>query len=341
MKCIYTKETLVSGDKRLKPSQEHIIPLALGGSNGFVTNDVCAEANAHAGNEIDDEVSSLLPYLMLRHRYQLRGNRKVIPKIKLTGEFLDLDAPASVDIDDEGNLAFNFSNEQQVSGQIFTLGATEERARFLLNGRLKSAKKQEAHLFTPYGEIKDEEDIEIALLCAERNEGKTFHGTIRLDMKEYHAAVARLYAKIALGLAHRVLGPDWTFGAGGDLYRSELFRKSSDATPYKIKGRIAESPPGNLAGIFQIRQGVHSFGIFPLPQSRSSIAVVALFGGECGVAIMDLAYDWSPEVERALSTNKALECFFEIPIDKDISKRRLITKSLQDLANEAMARNLL
>ena len=339
MRCIYTGHELIDGDDRFRPSHEHIIPLALGGSNGFVTDEVCADANARAGNDIDDAVASLLPYLMLRHRYQLRGNRKVIPKVKLQGEFLDLKAPASVDIDDQGDMAFRFDDEQQISGNMFTLGTTEERARFLLNGRLKSAQKRKAHLLTPYGEIKDEEDIEIALLCAQRNEGRNFKGRITIDVKEYHAAIARLHVKIALGLANKVLGHAWTFSEGGDLFRSELFRSARDAVPYKIKGQIAEKVPGNVAAICQVKAGYHTLAVFPC--GSQTLAIIALFGGECGICVMDLNHDWSTDVEDALSNNNEIPCLFEVPIHKDVSQRRLAAKSLQALAAEAALRNLI
>ena len=175
-RCIYTGDDLDVSDPRLSPSQEHIIPLALGGSHQFVTNDVSAIANSRAGREIDDEIASLLPFLMQRHRYRLRGNRNVVPNVKIKGKFLDLNAKARVDIDVDGNLSFQFEDEQSTKGNLFALTSTEERVRFLLKGRLEQAKKRQMSLVTPFGSVTDEEDIEIALLLADRNEGRQFKG---------------------------------------------------------------------------------------------------------------------------------------------------------------------
>jgi hypothetical protein len=70
-RCIYTGAVLDPTSEKLRASYEHIIPLALGGSNQFTTNDVCAEANSLAASEIDDAVAASFPFLMLRQKYSL------------------------------------------------------------------------------------------------------------------------------------------------------------------------------------------------------------------------------------------------------------------------------
>jgi hypothetical protein len=187
-RCIYTADVLDPLSEQLKPSHEHIIPLSLGGSNQFTTDDVSLTANSAAGEQIDDKVASSFPFLTLRHRYKLIGNRKTIPSVKISGEFVDINAPARLDINAAGNLEFTFENEQKTSGQITILGSTEDRVRFLLRGRLEQAKQRKRRLVTEFGEIKDEEDIEVALLLADRNEGREFKGKITIDAAAFNAA---------------------------------------------------------------------------------------------------------------------------------------------------------
>lgn len=222
-RCIYTGQKLDNNHPKFKPSYEHIIPLSLGGADDFTTHEVCYDANTRAANDIDDAVASLLPFLMLRRKCKLRGNRRGIPNAKLRGEFPEINAKARLDIDVDGKITFQFNNETQTSGNVITLASTEDRVRFLLKGRLEQAKRRQRPLPTPLGTISDEEDIEVALELAERREAGNLKGNIILNPKEYDLARFRLILKIALGLGHRVLGPEWTFGPGGHLLRQGLF----------------------------------------------------------------------------------------------------------------------
>lgn len=326
-RCIYTGFDLDPADEKLKPSHEHIIPLALGGSNQLVTNDVSAAANSRAGNEIDDAVSSLLPFLMLRHRYGLQGNRKTIPNVKLSGEFLDIDAPARLDIAPNGDLSFQFENEQRIQGQIISLSSTEERVRFLLKGRLIQAQKRQLSLITPFGEIADEEDIEIALMLAERNEGKEFKGRITINVPDYHFAVARLVTKIALGLGHRVLGPEWTFGPGGHTLRQNIWRRPGVRGLTDLRGTLHADLPENLTRLFGPVADHHVMSV--LPGGKKTVAVIALFGGEAGTAIIDLGYDSRRLVGKALKKGEPFHCAFAIPLQ---GSRTLRSLSLQEIA---------
>ncbi len=338
-RCIYTGVDLNPTDDKLKPSHEHIIPLALGGSNQFVTDDVSADANSRAGKEVDDAVASLLPFLMLRHRYKLRGNRKTIPNVKLAGEFLDLDAAARLDITADGNLSFQFENEQQTEGRLFTLASTEERVRFLLKGRLAQAQKRQMSLITPFGEISDEEDIEIALMLADRNEGKQFKGHITIDVRKYHHAFARLITKIAIGLGHRVLGPEWTFGPGGHRLRQNLWRKLDDRSIPEIRGTLQADLPENLNKMFGPVDDHHVMSV--LPGGGHTKAVISLFGGAAGTAIVDLGFDARRTVNRAIKEGRPFDCAFAIPIDENVTNRKLQTANLQQIADFGVENELI
>lgn len=337
-RCIYSGLHLDDQDEKLKTSLEHVIPLSLGGSNQFTTRDVSSDANSKAGNRIDDAVASLLPFLMLRQKYKLVGNRKTIPNVKIKGEFIDIGARANLDIKSNGELDFRFIDEQRTEGKIFTISTTEERARFLLNGRLQSAKGRNLSLLTPYGQITDEEDIEVALELADRNEGKRFKGSIQINTLEYHFAVANLMVKIALGLGHKVLGPEWTFGPGGHLLRQNLYRRPTDRGLSNVSGSIHAESPDTLINVFHIIPDHHVMAIIPM--GKTTLAVISLFGGETGVCIINLNYD-----SRRLFLGKkgqvsTLQSVFAIPLVHQGS-RPLIGKTLAEVANSALERNIL
>ncbi len=337
-RCVYTGKKLEAGHPEFRPSNEHIIPLSLGGSNQFTTNDVALEANNRAGRDIDDAVASALPFLTLRHHYKLVGHRKTIPNIKLQGEFLDLQANASMDIDVDGTIKFEFEDEQQTTGQVITLGSTKERVRFFLTGRLAQAEKRGLNLLTPYGNITDAEDIEIALMLADRNEGNQFKGTITIDMSEYHFSLVRLMIKIALGLGHRVLGPEWTFSPGGHSLRKDLFRRPEDRTRPSTHGTLYARLPNKLHHLIGIHRDQHSMMVAPI--GKKTVAIIALFGGDTGVAIIDLGYDSRSFFQRAMKEGRPVECAFTIPLNTTGS-RPFRGQSIEEIAHFGAANGLL
>ncbi|KQU01819.1 hypothetical protein ASG60_18385 [Methylobacterium sp. Leaf469] len=339
-RCIYTGKSLVPGDEKLKPSHEHIVPLALGGSNGLTTDDVSADANARAGKEIDDAVASLLPYLTLRHRYGLKGNRQTIPSVVLKGQFEEgSTAHATMEISAGADVTFTFQKEQTVAGTVATGGqlvsfdTTEERTRFLLQKRLEQARARNLKIFTPFGQVKDEEDIEIALMLADRADQGRFKASLSIDVAAIQFAVAKLMTKIALALGHRVLGPEWTFSGSGDLLREGLWTPLG-AKPPAIKGTLTAQIEQSLGPILHVKADHHVLAV--LPAGTKTVAIIALFGGELGIATIDLGID---TMARFLNGEDAARggCVFAIPLHSEVGKRRLESRTLQEVADAAAA----
>lgn len=331
-RCIYTGDTLIPEDENLKASREHIVPLALGGSDQFVTWDVSAAANSRAGNEIDDNVASLLPFLGLRHKFRLQGNRRTIPNVALRGEFAEIPgAVATLEIDSDANISVRFHDEQQTTGQVISMGSTEERIRLLLNARLVQARKRNLNIITPFGPIRDEEDIEIVILIAQRKQGKQFKTSLTFDVGAYHFAVVRLTIKIALALGHRVLGPTWTFGPSGDLLRQGLWTASSLGEAPKIRGSLGDNTNHALGPILGIALDKHVMAV--LPVAHQTVAIIALFGGVGGVATIDLGIDSLAFFENVEDEARG-GCVFEILLNSDGS-RRFASRTFKEVANDA------
>src|SRR5215216_3922274 len=92
-RCLYTGRNLdpASTLDEYIPSEEHIIPLALGGLDSFIIpREVSKAANTRAGNEIDDRLARHALALGLRQKYRLVGHRKTLPTFQLDGEFVDI-----------------------------------------------------------------------------------------------------------------------------------------------------------------------------------------------------------------------------------------------------------
>src|SRR3954464_12183897 len=89
-RCLYTGRNLdpASTLDKYIPSEEHIIPLALGGHNSFIIpREVSKEANHQVGKEIDGRLATTALVLGLRQKYRLAGHRKTLPTLQLDGEF--------------------------------------------------------------------------------------------------------------------------------------------------------------------------------------------------------------------------------------------------------------
>jgi hypothetical protein len=334
-RCIYTGVTLVPGDQKLKPSREHIVPVALGGSDSLVTTDVSADANSRAGHDIDDEVAGLLPFAMLRNQYGLKGNRRTVPKIILKGYFEEIPGVgATLEFDSDAGLSVHFQGEQIENGQVIQIGSTADRIRFLLNARLKQARTRNRQLLTQFGPIKDEEDIEISLLLAPRTQGRQFRSRLSFDLAAYHHAMARLMIKMALGLGHRVLGPTWTFSPSGDLLRRGLWSSRNAKEIPPILGSLTDGTSHPLRSHLGIGPGKHVMAV--LPVERQTVALIALFGGAMGVATINLGVDSLEFFENGADAARG-GCVFEITMGENGSKH-FSRRTFQQLANDSAAR---
>ncbi|UEM17948.1 hypothetical protein J4G43_053025 (plasmid) [Bradyrhizobium barranii subsp. barranii] len=210
--------------------------------------------------------------------------------------------------------------------------------RFFLRGRLEQAKQRKLHLYTQFGEITDDEDIEIALLVANRNEGREFKASVTVDVAAFNEARARLMVKIALGLGHRVLGPEWTLGPGGMMLRSHLFPGEKDLNFGSLKGTIDANVPPVVAEIVGLANNRHVMAVLPI--GKSTCAFISLFGGQVGTAVVDLGYDSRRKFNRAVNKGERLDCAFSIPLDVS-GARPLETRSIHELANNANLKGIL
>ena len=339
-RCIYTGKKLDPSDAKLKPSREHILPLSLGGVDGFVTDDVSAIANSLASTQIDDYVASVLPVLILRQKYGLVGHRKVAPKLSLKGSFDDVQANAVLSIAADGQIICEFDDEQKTRGSLIELGSTEDRVRFFLKNRLVQAKKHGMLLLTEHGEIRDAEDIEIALLVAERSNAQDFKARISIDLKDYQFAVARLMIKVALGLGHKILGSEWTFGPGGHHLRAFLFQKPDAPMRNKLHGTIipAENLSADIRQLLRLRSDHHTLAV--LPQGKRTVAFIALFGGDIGIAIIDLGTDQRRRFRKVLQANapSSIPFLYEISL---VKPRSLTIQDFRAVADSGVAAGLL
>lgn len=335
-RCIYTGIELDPNDPDACPSHEHIVPMSLGGSNQFVTDDVARKANNRAGQEIDNAVASLLPYLILRQKYGLRGHRGGVPDVTMRGRFCDLEVEAVARFTASGEIEFDLKDEHRTQGRLIEIGGTEERVKFLVSQRLKQAKSKGLSLVTKAGDIRDQEDVDIALMLETRQEGKQFEAELAIDLRDFNFAVARLSLKIALGLGHRVLGSKWSRGAGAHRLRMDLFRKPSDPSIAKIRGQVSMELHPDLKAVLGVYPDHHIFAVVP---GKITTAIIALFGGELGTSVIPLGSDSRRHFEREAKKGQPLQAVLAIPLHHEGS-RPLLRRTWEEIAASSAAASL-
>jgi hypothetical protein len=161
--------------------------------------------------------------------------------------------------------------------------------------------------------------------------GQEFKASLTFDLTAYHFAVARLMTKIALGLGHRVLGPEWTFGPGGELLRKGLWTVPGDKPP-PICGTISDQVNQVFGPLLGIAPNKHVMAVMGGPKTA---AIIALFGGELGIAAIDLGIDTQAFFENFGDEARG-GCVFEIPLTSELSQRRLVSRTFRQVANDAV-----
>lgn len=287
-RCIYTGIDLVPDDPELQGSLEHIIPLSLGGSNSFTTPDVSRSANNRAGNEIDDKVASLFAVTILRNQLQLAGHRGKVPDVRMEGTFLDMASQpsATMVVESNGSVAFNIKGMQSGTDGEIKISGQENWVAKMLAHRLRQARHRGGHLLTPFGDITDEEDIEIAVAIADGENGSEFKTQLSFDLRAHQRALQHFAVKVGMCLGHQVFGPEWTFGPDGLRLRRALF-PGNDKAMSKIRGTLYADLAKPVEEMLDLAPDRHSLAVFRF--NNTGVALIALFGGRLGVAAIGLS----------------------------------------------------
>lgn len=290
-RCIYCRSEMSTDDPcgDLVPSKEHIIPWALGGSNGCVTWDASRKQNNELGTLIDAPFLSFLPIAIKRHELRLESQGGVIPPIILKAKSLNNNEPIDVTIDVDGNISYAHQttvitdvkdrhSEQLVAG-------SRERVFEILRGMLASAASKNRALYSVSGlQMQTVEDFEPDFVVEETNELKA---SIALDTSVWIRGIC----KIVLGLGHVAMGPEWSFGVDGDRFRSILYCDRRDWPHSCLRGFSAGRLPDSVSNVLGITEDVrrkcmHTISV--IPGEKECHAALSLFGGEVPEALISL-----------------------------------------------------
>lgn len=283
-KCIYREVTLNSN----KPedddtaSDEHIIPWAIGGSDGFIIRDASKVANNDLGSEVDARFVNMLPLAIMRHRLQLKSQNGNIAPIIWRGESPD-GIGATVTIEAGGNLNVDVKlavtkPEKGQQGPIVVSGPPE-KVEPILAGLLKGIRRRNEIIYSEDGKIletlDDFSEISNSFMVDQ----------VHLRVEYFNKEIwVRGMLKIALAAGHKILESDWTFGPSAANIRQIVMNPRKDwpkALPRGfIAGELNRSLRLALGKNATVRdQNMHTVAVLPAGESGAGIIAISLFGG--------------------------------------------------------------
>jgi len=292
-RCIYVPDKELNDrhpSDDFTKSLEHIVPWAIGGSNGFSTQDVSTKANNDLGTQIDAPLARLLPVAILRHQLKLTGQSGKIPPIELDAIATKNGADTRIALHADGRV--EFVPDLQVKKAPLTNGAEivdisggrADVERVLQNMREK-AERTGKKFHTSGGELLSSSlDFEQQYESVELDEFKI--PDIHLLFPEFNQKVwARGIMKMVLGLGHKALGPEWTFGEWGNRVRRFLSDDEDQWPKEQMKGRLTGRLPKEVSKILGITSASleryeHVLAVLPADNNKQLMAVVSLFGGK-------------------------------------------------------------
>jgi len=282
--CVYRGITLNNNDPADDDtaSLEHIIPWAIGGSNGLATRDASKKGNNDLGSDVDAPFANTLPLAFMRHKLELKSNSGNIPPIIWKGqtEYGDK-ATFTLNADGSSELDLGLKVERPPKGQAgrMTVAGSHEKAVQTLEGMLKGMRKRGETAYSQNGKLL--ESVDDFLAISEQRLVDNARFSVEYFNKE---AWGRGILKIVLALGHHMLGPEWSQGVGADPIR-EIVMNSPDKWPAKIpRGYIAGKWHTSFRRILgktkAVHDGfVHTVAILPGTEDGRAIGLVSLFGG--------------------------------------------------------------
>ncbi len=289
-RCIYRTSVRLNRDKPPNDdtaSVEHIVPWAVGGSNGCTTSDASKKGNNDLGSSVDAPFSNLLPIAAKRHLLGIEGISGDIPPIEFHATATTTGTPARIFLHADGKVEYKVDPEVEPpkpasngEGSVRRINGTPGQVAAILDGMLKKAKRRGDRLHTHSGrpiltvdDIKEEVEVE-------------YLDSFKARVTAFDQVVwTRGIMKIVLGLGHKVLGPEWTFGPNGDLIRSYLSDDPATWESKGVRGRIVHRLDRTLEHVLGITpvskdRYTHTIAVLPAVRDLGMTAVVQLFGGK-------------------------------------------------------------
>lgn len=274
--CIYSGDPL---DPEPRPP-EHIIPLSMGGSNDFVTNDVCSKANHRAGSEIDGALADDVFVKIYRQKFALVGYSHDVPNVefplvpkeanvKNAGRFVIPPVGAAFPVlppSVQGSIA-----ESLATGRPIRIEAQTENAREIAENLFRRVKAKGLALRAIDGrQLNSPEEL---LATGIRSTEDTVHAGYQIASTLHK--LERFALKASIAYAHKVLGDAFSQSDDAKHLRNQLWHRTARWSATGLEGRVG-AIPGSLAARIDLPDNFHTLQLTFIDDGV--IAFGALFG---------------------------------------------------------------
>lgn len=210
-RCIYCLKSLVPREEATVPlnsSLEHIIPYALGGSDGLATRDACVGCNGNLGRTVDSACINQPLIVMTRHQFGLKGQSGTIPDLVLPAHSTDGNEPATMTMPHGQPVTFKHKpivlrQEESFGEQIMVVGNDGDVVK-IVSGIADKARRQGYRVVDPASGA--DLDIPSSVGTAPIEAFSEYKVGFAVDDAAFHRAIV----KIAFGFAHLIFGWRWT-----------------------------------------------------------------------------------------------------------------------------------
>lgn len=326
-RCLYTYAQLNSNTPPddLSATLEHIVPYALGGSDGFSIPYCSKKANNDFGRDIDAPFIALPIVGFKRHMLGLKSYAGIVPEIRAKGDCVELGTPCDVVFPYQASPYADFGVSVAGgidAGQISFTGSPD-RLRGAVQSLIKKVDRKGLQLLSE--KLQPIATFEDAIEAGRSATGETLHFRLNLGHDQFFVPWTKGLLKMALGLGALALGEAWAFSPDADRIRSCLLSQPEAFSTYGLMGTTTSRIPPEIAAMMGVSAGHHSLAV--LPYEDRMVAYISLFGGEMMDAMIDLGNGPS-DIKLVNDTlPPQWECVFQI----DPTTRKLTKLSLAEV----------
>ncbi len=264
-----------AGDRKLRPSREHIIPAALGGPDALCTFDVCESCNSTLGETTDGDLMREQIISIERQKFGLPGYSGRIPDVVMkarsmqTGTAYEMRIPPVGDVSYDTRPIVDRAVNPDGSECVEVSGSREQVTGIVKGIHAKVARTGRKMLNPDGSEVTSVEDSVATAQAQHTSEFKT-----RFEFNE--TVVRRGIIKIAFGFAHLVLGPRWTFSPEAKPLRNAAWGQGDNESVAALVTGLKVQFRDVLLQSEANRESRHVIALIPTGEAK--LIAVSLFG---------------------------------------------------------------
>jgi HNH endonuclease len=303
--CIYCKEPLVpkgpTPDPK-NPSLEHIVPFALGGSDGCSTTDACKECNSDLGHTVDSACINHTLVKTLRQQFGIASYSGNVPDVAFGVRSSTGNEPARMIIPPEGEVTFKHEpvvlrQDHPLGEEVLVVGTEDDVSR-IVNGMAAKAAKSGKMLIDPA--TGKPMDVAASIAAAPRDPFDEYRLPVPNGREEL-IPIHRQIVKIAFGFSHLVLGPAWSGSPDANAMRAVARGLGGDSDVDALVIGI----DANVRTILPMGSAKPTDHLLVLMLAQEPLVVVSLFGEPLMTAAVRLDAD-RDILEEGLATSDRL-----------------------------------